>query len=302
MKDANETSGVRLHPSTDIPRLYLIARFGVTVVASIAPISWGSPNTARCCMRRLERLRLVRSFPRNSPAEKKWWALTRQGYELVLEATGCAEGEVRYVSGIRRLNLRALAQRNDLWASCILAARTSREIQLSLFRPEWELRRMSANNMPIVPDAMMVLGRRDSSAELAWMLEQDSGSERSAVLRAKATHYAEARSSNSFYGATRWKVLFVVPSRRRALTVAAAMVNGGAGAFSFVGIAQELYGGYAFARVLWRSDELVLEPKATPGSSLIDELLEGPSSTKPINADGGDEEGSPSRNGKIEAQ
>lgn len=272
--------GVRLNPATDVPRGYLLGRFGLATVSSLSPVLWGSPHTARASLGRLARLKLVRSFARNSPAEKKWWALTKSGREWVLEATGCQERELRYVAGIRRLNLPVIGQRNDLWASCICAARRSAQVRLALFRPEWELRQLSANLLPIVPDAMLVLERRDETRDVTIFLEQDSGSERSAVIRGKAEEYTRLRSSGPLYGATRWNVLFVVPSRRRAVTVAAAMVNGGAGSFTWVGLARQLVSGPAFSPVLWQADELVREPTADPLHSLIEELVALP----PINA------------------
>lgn len=265
--------GVRLNPATDIARCYLLGRFGLATVTSLAPVLWGSPHTARASLSRLARLKLVRSFPRATPAEKKWWALTPQGRDLVLDATGCEEHELRCVTGIRRLNLAMIEQRNAVWASCIRAARRSDAIRLAVFRPEWELRRMSANLMPLVPDALLVFERRDGHGEAAVMLELDSGSERSTILRGKAEVYASLRSTAALYGAARWRVVFLVPSRRRALTVATAMVQGGAGSFTSIGLARHLQEGQVFASVLWQADELAREPQAEPRHALIEELL-----------------------------
>jgi hypothetical protein len=100
----------------------------------------------------------------------------------------------------------------------------------------------------------------------------DAGTQRSAVWRAKAGHYAALRDAGRLYGLTAWRLLAVVPSARRAVSVAAAIASGGAGAFSFVATAANLDGGQAFAPVLWSCLELARIPSAQPAAGLLDGL------------------------------
>jgi hypothetical protein len=63
----------------------------------------------------------------------------------------------------------------------------------------------------------------------------DTGSERSAVWKSKASKYAELRDRGPLYGLVDWRLVALVPSVRRARTVARAVVAGGGGAFTFLG-------------------------------------------------------------------
>ena len=63
---------------------------------------------------------------------------------------------------------------------------------LEVFRPEWELRRKKAAHEHVVPDAIVTLtDRGQSEVSVTWMVEFDSGSERSRVWVEQ--HFREPR-------------------------------------------------------------------------------------------------------------
>lgn len=280
--------GARLTLPRDLQVAYLIGRMGAVRLADVWRAGYGSPHTARSGFGRLGRLGLLRSYPRLSPSLPKWFGLTPEGFSWVLEESGCNEEELRAPSGIARLNLSSLAQRNRLWVSLILAGRASSTVRLALFRPEAELRQMASSQVPIVPDALFVLERRQgqkphapgggiqaiiAAVSSAWMVELDSGSERSAVWIKKAELYRDLRNGRSLYGEEHWSVLAIVPSARRAQAVAAAVVKGGAGAFTVIALASSLEDGRAFERALWTALDLSGNGLATASHSLCDALL-----------------------------
>ncbi len=269
-------SGARLHLPRDLQIGYAVGRMGAVTIGDVYPLFYGSPHTARFGFGRLMRLGLLRSFPRPSPIVPAWFSLTPRGIEWVAEQSGSDESELRAVCGIKRVNLPALSMRNRFWASLVLACRALPSIRLASFRPEWELRPARPEHVRVVPDAIVTLANGDETnpLERAWMVEMDAGTERSAVWRAKAAQYAELRAGGRLYGATGWKVLAVVPSPRRARTVAMAVATGGAGAFSMVGVADHLERGQALGRVLWRCADFARSSDAVPTVSLADELTD----------------------------
>ena len=265
-------SGARLQMPRDLQIAYTVGRMGVVKIADTYPLWYGSPHTARFGFGRLVRLGLLRSFPRTDPLAPAWYSLTAQGLEWTAEQAGCDEHELRAVAGIRRMHLPSM--RNQLWTSVVLACRQLPSICIRRFQPEWELRPMKREDMRVVPDAVVALAGTDkaSQRECSWLLELDAGTERTSVWRAKAREYVELRSSGRVYGVGAWRLLAVVPTARRALTVAVAITAGGAGAFSYVGVIGNLVSGHAFARALWPCLELTQVPTAPPSASITDGL------------------------------
>jgi len=264
--------GARLQMPRDLQIAYTVGRMGIVTIADTYALWYGSPHTARFGFGRLVRLGLLRSFPRTDPLAPAWYSLTPQGLEWAAEQAGCDERELRSVAGIRRMHLPSM--RNQLWTSVVLACRPLPSIRLRRFQPEWELRPLKREDMRVVPDAVVTLGGADktSQRECSWLLELDAGTERTSVWRAKAREYVELRSSGRVYGVGAWRLLAVVPTAKRALTVAVAITTGGAGAFSYVGLIGNLVAGQAFARVLWSCLELAKAPAGASSASLIDGL------------------------------
>jgi hypothetical protein len=264
-------SGARLQMPRDLQIAYTVGRMGIVTIADTYALWYGSPHTARFGFGRLVRLGLLRSFPRTDPLAPAWYSLTPQGLEWAAEQAGCDERELRAVAGIRRMHLPSM--RNQFWTSVVLACRQLPSIHLRRFQPEWELRPLKREDMRVVPDAVVTLGGPDESQrECSWLLELDAGTERTSVWRAKAREYVELRSAGRVYGASAWRLLAVVPTARRALTVAVAITAGGAGAFSYVGVIGNLVTGRAFARVLWPCLELAKVPTTAPSACLTDGL------------------------------
>jgi hypothetical protein len=265
-------SGARLQMPRDLQIAYTVGRMGVVTIADTYALWYGSPHTARFGFGRLVRLGLLRSFPRTDPLAPAWYSLTPQGLEWTAEQAGCDERELRAVAGIRRMHLPSM--RNQLWTSVVLACREAPLTCIRRFQPEWELRPLKREDMRVVPDAAVTLGGPDktSQGECSWLLELDAGTERTSVWRAKAREYVELRGAGRVYGVGVWRLLAVVPTAKRALTVAVAITAGGAGAFSYVGVIGNLVTGQAFARVLWPCLELAKAPAVAPSVSLIDGL------------------------------
>jgi len=264
-------SGARLHLPRDLEIAYSIGRMGAVTIADTSALWFGSPHTCRVGFGRLVRLGLLRSFPRTDPLMPAWFTLTKRGLEWTAEQAGCEERELKSMDSIRRVNLLALSMRNRLWTSLVLASRRHPSIRIGCFQPEWELRPQLPGHLHVVPDAMVSLVGHEANIEyrLGWALEMDNATERAAVWKAKATQYADLRSTGHLYGMADWRLLAAVPSLRRAHSVAAVIAAGGAGAFSFVGLAASLEGGHAFDQVLWPSLVLAKAPAAPPTTSLI---------------------------------
>jgi hypothetical protein len=265
-------SGARLQMPRDLQIAYTVGRMGIVTIADTYALWYGSPHTARFGFGRLVRLGLLRSFPRTDPLAPAWYSLTPQGLEWAAEQAGCDERELRAVAGIRRMHLPSM--RNQLWTSVVLACRQLPSIRIRRFQPEWELRPLKREDTRVVPDAVVTLGGPDktSQRECSWLVELDAGTERTSVWRAKAREYVELRGAGRVYGASAWQLLAVVPTARRALTVAVAITAGGAGAFSYVGVIGDLVTGRAFARVLWPCLELAKVPTTAPSACLTDGL------------------------------
>ena len=272
-------SGTRLRLPRDLQVVYAVGRMGTVTIADTFQLWYGSPHTARVGFGRLVRLGLLRSFPRTDPLSPAWFTLTPKGLEWTAEQAGCDESELRAFAGIRRINLPALSMRNRFWTSLVLACRRLPSVHLGSFRPEWELRSLRSDSVPVVPDAVVTLVGAEATGEreCAWALEADGGTERSAVWKGKASRYAELRTTGRLYGVADWRLLAIVPSSRRARSVAIAVTAGGAGAFSFVGVAGRLDEGRAFDGALWPCLELARLPALAPAASLIDRF------GKPIN-------------------
>ena len=273
--------GARLTLPRDLQVAYTVGRMGAVTVADVGPLFFGAACSARWGFGRLTKLGLLRSFPRRDPSQPKWYSLTETGLAWVSEQAEVEESELRRYAGLARMNLAALRARNRFWASVILACRRQGRVTLELFRPERELRRAKGTDVPIVPDALLVLGDRRAdahgSAEAArcshaFMVELDSGSERRAVWQEKAAAYGALRGAGPLYGAAAWTVLALVPSARRARTIAEAVVKEGAGSFTVIGLAAPLEGGAALDRLLWRATELAGTLDAPPAHSLLDAL------------------------------
>jgi hypothetical protein len=265
-------AGARLHLPRDLEIAYVVGRMGVVTIADAYPLWYGSPHTARFGFGRLARLGLLRPLPRPNVISPAWFTLTSRGLEWTAEQAGCDQRDLRAVGGIRRMNLEAVGLRNRLWTSLVLACRENPAVRLDRVQPEWELRLERTDDLNVVPDVVVSLtsdavteGRR-----CAWMVEMDAGTERKTVLRTKALRYSAFRGVPRLYGHADWRLLMLVPSTRRACTVAAAITSGGAGAFSYVAVAKDLESGHAFERRLWSCSELSRTPQAKPTASLLD--------------------------------
>lgn len=266
--------GARLTLPRDLQFAYFIGKLSIVKISDVWRVFYGSEHTCRAGLGRLVRLGLVRSFPRVAPSLPKWFALTPKGLAWVAEETGCGE-ELRAPSGITRTNLVATTLSNRFWVSLLLATRTSLNCKLSLVRPEAELRRLRTAEISVVPDALVALSTSGgavlattSPSRLALMVELDSGSERLGVWEDKSRNYRVLRDRGALFGEERWVVLALVPSRRRATTLASAIIKGGAGAFTYLAEAAALDEGRALERHLWSPTALVGDPAAPPQIAL----------------------------------
>lgn len=265
-----DVKGVRLHWPRDAHLVYVVSRMGIARSVDVWPLLYGSHGAGKMGFARLQRLSLLRMFPRANLAEHAWYGLVPEAAPWVAEAMGCDEDELRVVHGISRMNLGAVRDRNRFWVSAVLACRARAGARVALVRPEWEFRRARESGTRLVPDLQLVLEVADGSgpAELVWFIEFDAGTERLAVLEGKARAYLEAARLGSFYGELRWSVLVLVPSIRRARSVAAAMHRASAER-TWVAVQSELEEANALEPRLWRADELALNPKAPPRWSLL---------------------------------
>jgi hypothetical protein len=267
------TPGARLHMPRDLHIAYTIGRMGVATAAHIGPLFYSSPNTARVGCARLLKLGLLRTFERPDVSRPAWYALASEASGWVAEQIDCEEQDLRSVTGIRRMNLEAVAMRNRFWVSVALACRpTGGKVVLELFRPEWELRRLKTSDVPVVPDAQVVLqahGADPQPLERVFFVEFDAGTERTTIWARKAEAFAAMRDRSSLYGAAQWFVLAVVPSVRRARSVAAAVAGTAGGAFTFLAVAETLMDGRAFDRVLYRAPELAAARDAEPSEPIV---------------------------------
>jgi hypothetical protein len=246
---------------------------GAVTLMSIWELFYGSPHTARRGIARLQKLGLVRSFPRAAVSFPSWYALTRAGHEWLADETKCEPGELRVVSSINRMNLVALQERNRFWASLMLAVRKHPGVRLGLFRTEAELRRLWAPGMPVVPDSQIVLEDVRRATAVTYFLEFDGGTERlSTIWKAKAESYRSLREAGPVYGASNWLVLGIAPSVRRAHNIARTVSDAGAGTFLFVAAAETLTDGQAFEPRLWLSADIAKAGTGAPQQGLLDLL------------------------------
>lgn len=265
-----ETAGVRLHWPRDGHAAYVVGRMGVVRSVDVWPLLYGSHGAGKIGFARLQRLGLLRMFPRAHLSEHAWYGLVPEAASWLAEAMGCEESELRIVYGVSRMNLSAVRDRNRFWAGVVLACRSREGARVALVRPEWELRRSREAGTRTVPDLQLVLevSGEAGTEEFTWFVEFDAGTERLAVLEAKAKAYQEAARLGAFYGELGWRVLVLVPTPRRARSVAAAMARSGAEA-TWVAVQSELEEARALEPRLWSVAELAAEPKAGPRWSLV---------------------------------
>ncbi|MDB4954443.1 MAG: Replication-relaxation [Myxococcales bacterium] len=268
------TTGARLHAPRDPHLAYAVGRMAIATSADTWPLFFGSHSAGKTAYARLQRLGLLRSFPR-SPSEHAWYALTSEAAPWVAEVLNCDASELRTVQGISRLNLNAVRARNRLWVSTVVACRTRGDARLVLVRPEWELRRARAGQ-PLVPDLQIVVESTDDERvlETAWFVELDAGTERLAVWHAKAEQYRAAKTG-ALYDEPHWQVLASVPSLRRARSVATAVAAAGAGRVFWLGVQGALEDGHALDACLWRADDLAAQPASAATWSLIGRVMPG---------------------------
>jgi hypothetical protein len=254
---------------------------GAVTMADLGPLYWGAGQTARAGFLRLTKLGILRTFPRSDPSRPQWYSLTAEGLEWVLSEVDCAEEELRRYAGLARVNLAALSARNRFWVTLLRACRRTPDFKVTLFTPEWELRRAKPEGVAIVPDALAVLTRQDGSVpggtetalSHAYMLEFDSGAERSIVWQEKAKCYGALAVHGRLYGASRWSVVALVPTLRRARTVATAISKGGGGGQPdfLLGLSAAVQVDHLLGRVFWSVGDL-LQSQGTPSRSLLDSL------------------------------
>ena len=132
---------------------------------------------------------------------------------------------------------------------------------------------MKQANVHVVPDAMVVLGESGGDSETAAvsLIEFDAGTERLKVWEGKAKAYA-GLAGRALYGASRWTVVALVPSARRARAVAEAVTRAGAGHIVRVGILDALLTARALEPVLWKASALAGRADAPPTESLMSGL------------------------------
>lgn len=267
-----QVRGVRLNPERDLKVLYTVGRFGAVTVSSIAPLYFGSAHTAGHAFTRLTRLGLLRSFPRKLPCLPAWYAMTKTGLAWVMKETGAPESEFSVPTRLDRTNLPMRSSLNALWVSLVLACRREPRVRLALVRPERELRRLKEADVPVVPDMQVELHRTDGSLMRTYFVELDAGHERLRTWQEKARAYTSVLH-RPLYGAMRFRILAVVPSVRRARTIAGAVAGTEAGALIYLAVEANLVSGQAFASVLYRATDLA-KGGAAPSTSLIKGLVE----------------------------
>jgi hypothetical protein len=87
-----------------------------------------------------------------------------------------------------------------------------------------------------------------------WFVELDAGTERLAVWSKKVEAYEEARRRGSLYGEPRWNVLVLVPTDRRARSVARTCATSPVGTPVFLATQEAVEDGRALEPVLVRAD------------------------------------------------
>lgn len=266
-----QSTGARLQLPRDLNAAYLYGRLGAATPYDVWQPLYGSLTAARWGALRLERLGILRTFPRTDLTRPFWYGLTERGHGWVVAEVNCPPEELRLVSGLKRANLPAWAQRNRLWSSLIVSCKNHPDARLSLVRPEWELRRLWTAAIPVVPDMMVVLevGADKKTRDVSWAVELDSGCERiTTVWHTKAKNY-RALSGGRLYGMKKWQVLAIVPSARRAAKIAREVCQVGAGSLIHFAVQKDLEADHALDPVLWRASDLVGENSAASARSLL---------------------------------
>jgi hypothetical protein len=271
---------------------YLVAKLGYFWVADAGFMFFQRPNTARFYVASLAKRGILEPFPRRHPSDPHAYRISERGLEWLVDEIGCNRNELWRPTSTRRLNIAAVRAMNRFWCSLASAAGEHPQLRLHRFVPERQLRRMKSPSCSVVPDAMAVmrLGAAGPTKLAAVAVEQDSGYERLKVWSEKIRGYLAAKRFATFYGHRSCDVvlLAIVPSRRRAVSVARTAAMAGGGCFTYMGLAAELESGHALDPVLWSAATLAADPSATAGLSLgfALEALVGTTSSKPIRPDG----------------
>ncbi len=219
--------GLRLK-ERDLDILLALAKMRLLKTSDLARLYFSAVGTCQKRLRRLYDAGLARAIATDLAAENRY-ALTRLGHGLLVRALD--EGAVPAFRSAPRVDGRTLKHLDMLNQYRIGLAKgcASRGVRLVRFMPEWDLRAM-APDARLIPDAMFELALAEE--RMIFALEVDTGSEPPTTVRKKLEAYAShTLGGTTIFGAAQPVVLFVVPTKRRALALARASEGVGDGVF-----------------------------------------------------------------------
>lgn len=198
--------------SRDFNILWALARMGSLRTQDLGRLFFGSGSGANKRLRVLFDAGLI-EVSVASLAQENVYTLAPKGKEAL---QGRFPQEVFRFAPTGKLNREHLHALNAFRISLVLAVRKA-GLQLSFFRPEWELKRESNPNLiGLVPDALFEIEDK-SGRRFTYALEVDLGTEDPAYFgKTKIRRYAAFLASGlPFYGEKKARVLIVAKGARR---------------------------------------------------------------------------------------
>lgn len=207
----------------DLEVLLALAKMRLLRTGEIARLFFGAVGTAQKRLRKLYDGGLIRALVTDLAAENRY-AITPIGHALLARALP-QEG-IPAFRAAPRVDGRSMAHLDLLnsYRIALASAAPAASVDLLQFTPEWELRSREPS-AAIVPDAVFRL--RHGSRVIAIALEVDAATEPPmTVVRKMERYQAHALERRPVGGLREPRVLLIVPSRRRARSLARALEGG----------------------------------------------------------------------------
>lgn len=209
----------------DLQLFFFLGVCGIARTRDVVRLFFGARGTANDRLRKLFVAGFLQCFVRDLAGDNLY-ALTDRGLQVLVERKGIDPTTLRIVRKLPSKlehTLEILAVRLHLSLAC----RTHPRYALAAFDTDADLAaERHAALLDLVPDARVALVDRASGGRVMFFLEVDRGTENTTwLVRHKLRRYADAAATHTpLYGIVDPLIVFVVPSERRARSLAERIV------------------------------------------------------------------------------
>ena len=192
----------RLNRERDTQILWALYKMHLLRTSDITRLFFNSSITAYHRLRKLFDAGYVKTWVTQLHYENIY-SLTRRGADYLANQYDIDDTAIFMPKGIHRMNLQHLFLLNTFRISLVLDIKKTENYELTFFKPEWELKKISSPSFGgIIPDALFGV-RKNKKLENeidVFALEVDCGNENlSYFMKTKVRRYISALHSGIFY-------------------------------------------------------------------------------------------------------